>query len=107
MSTTPQRWTLWCANTHGHEMQESPNGPYVKFEDYQRELAAAQADLDRRLMMAEELLSDLASGYWTAILDDNDDPVTEKMWQRVLNYWRTWDSPQNVAPQTRRDSGVV
>ena len=51
---------------------------------------------DRRLMMAEELLSDLASGYWTAILDDNDGPVTEKMGQRVRNYWRTWDSPQNT-----------
>ena len=56
---------------------------------------------DRRLMMAEELLSDLASGYWTAILDDNDDPVTEKMGQRVRNYWRTWDSPQNAGGEGR------
>ena len=50
-------------------------------------------------MMAEKILSDLASGYWTAVLDDSDDPVTEKMGQRILNYWRTFDSPQNAGGQ--------
>ena len=50
---------------------------------------------DQRLMLAEEILHDLATGYWVAVLDDNDDPVKEKMGQRVLNYWRTWDSPPN------------
>lgn len=44
---------------------------------------------DQRLMLAEEILSDLATGYWVSVLDDSDDPVKERMGQRVLNYWRT------------------
>ena len=51
---------------------------------------------DKRLMLAEEILSDLATGYWVARLDDNDDPVKEQMGQRILNYWRKWNSPENA-----------
>ena len=56
-------------------------------------------------MLAEEILSDLATGYWVAVLDDNDDPVKERMGQRILNYWRTWDSPPN-APVEAPNAGA-
>lgn len=46
-------------------------------------------------MLAEEILSDLATGYWVSVLDDSDYPVKERMGQRILNYWRKWDSPPN------------
>lgn len=45
-------------------------------------------DLDKRLMLAEGILSELSNGYWVAVLDDNDDPVETRMGQRILNYWR-------------------
>ena len=56
---------------------------------------------DQRLMLSEAILSDLSTGYWVAILDDNDDPVKEKMGQRILNYWRKWKSPPNVGDERR------
>ena len=55
---------------------------------------------DERLRQAEEILSDLATGYWVAVLDDRDDPVREKMGQRVLNYWRTFEKPSNPKERT-------
>jgi hypothetical protein len=68
--------------------------------------AAARGSVDerdQRLMLAEEILSDLATGYWVAVLDDNDDSVKERMGQRILNYWRMWDSPppSNCYPVAR------
>ena len=56
-----------------------------------QEIREVLAERDQRLMLAEEILCDLATGYWVSVLDDNDDPVKEKMGQRVLNYWRMWN----------------
>ena len=44
--------------------------------------------VSQRLIEAEDILSDLSTGYWVATLDDADAPVNEKMGQRVLNYWK-------------------
>jgi hypothetical protein len=55
-----------------------------------------KCERDRRLMLAENILSDLATGYWVAILDDHDDPVTVKMGQRILNYWRACEGKQKA-----------
>ena len=48
---------------------------------------------DERLRMAEDILSELGNGYWSAVLDDasHGEP---KMGQRVLDYWRRWDQPE-------------
>ena len=48
----------------------------------------ATPEKDRRLLLAEEILSDLATGYWVAALDAADAPVEVRMGQRILNYWR-------------------
>jgi len=42
----------------------------------------------QRLIEAEDILSDLSTGFWISTLDDTDAPVNEKMGQRVLNYWK-------------------
>ena len=44
---------------------------------------------DKRLAAAEDILSELSSGYWVSILNDNDDPVKVRLGQRALDYWRT------------------
>ena len=46
------------------------------------------AERDRRLKLAEEILSDLATGHWVAVLDAADAPVETRMGQRILDYWR-------------------
>jgi len=43
---------------------------------------------DRRLKIAEEILSELATGYWVSVLDSNDLEVQKPIGQRVLDYWR-------------------
>lgn len=49
-----------------------------------------------RLIDAEEILDDLASGYWSAVLNDADLPVSELMGDRVMNYWRKWSDAPNT-----------
>jgi len=44
--------------------------------------------VSQRLIEAEDILSDLSTGFWVSTLDDSDAPVNEKMGQRVLNYWK-------------------
>lgn len=55
-----------------------------------RKLQSENAQLRARLERAEAILFDLCTGYWVAILDDNDNPVSQKMGQRVLQYWREY-----------------
>jgi hypothetical protein len=43
-------------------------------------------------MLAEDILSDLATGYWVCVLDNADDWVNTKMGQRILNYWGRWNA---------------
>jgi len=47
-------------------------------------------ELRKRVLLAEDILSDLATGSWVSVLDENDAPVDKKMGQRVLEYWRTF-----------------
>jgi hypothetical protein len=49
-------------------------------------------DNKQHLIEAEDILGDLSSGYWVSVLDQNDDPVDFKIGQRVLNYWKTFNS---------------
>jgi len=44
--------------------------------------------VSQRLIEAEDILSDLSTGFWVSTLDDADVPVNVKMGQRVLNYWK-------------------
>ncbi len=44
-----------------------------------------------RLVEAENILERLATGYWVHMLNAADDPVAEKMGDRVLNYWRRFN----------------
>jgi hypothetical protein len=46
-------------------------------------------ELRRRVMLAEDILSDLATGYWHCVLNQMDNPVGKQMGERVLDYWRT------------------
>ena len=55
--------------------------------------------VSQRLIEAEDILSDLSTGYWISVLDDADAPVNVKMGQRVLNYWKK----QNDPGQPRRE----
>ena len=56
--------------------------------------ACSENERDKRLLLAEQILSDLATGFWVSVLDDNDDPcLKDNMGQRIKNYWRKWDSP--------------
>lgn len=48
-------------------------------------------------MLAEDILGDLATGFWVSILDMADGPVSVRMGQRVLNYWRTVNPPNRLA----------
>ena len=43
-TTKIKRWTNWCLATHGHDMVESETGLYVYVGDYERELAAKDAE---------------------------------------------------------------
>jgi hypothetical protein len=56
------------------------------------EFMVTQKKLNKKLkesiIEAEDILGDLASGYWVAVLDDHDDPVKTKMGQRIRNYWK-------------------
>lgn len=56
---------------------------------------AANHDTASRLVEAEKILSDLATGHWVATLDERDDPVELKMGQRVLNYWQRIPAAKN------------
>ncbi len=47
-------------------------------------------ELRKRVLLAEDILSDLATGRWVSVLDDADFPVDRKMGQRVIEYWRTF-----------------
>jgi len=47
-------------------------------------------ELRKRVILAEDILSDLATGRWVSVMDDADFPVDRKMGQRVLEYWRTF-----------------
>ena len=63
-------------------------------------------DMEQRLVAAEAILSDLATGRWVAILDDNDDPVREKMGQRVIGYWQAVES-QTPPPHDNKPKGTA
>ena len=45
-TTKIKRWTNWCLATHGHDMVESETGLYVYVGDYERELAAKDAECE-------------------------------------------------------------
>jgi hypothetical protein len=59
----------------------------------------------KRLALAEEILSDLATGFWVSVLDDCDGPVAEKMGQRVLKYWRCCGGGEGG--RAKRDAAVL
>ena len=58
MSDTP-RWTMWCTASHGHAPHVEPDGDFVLFSDYDRELSAAQA----RVRELEDEFAEFREGY--------------------------------------------
>lgn len=46
-SDTPiKRYLNWCAVSHGHDMMEHDNGPFMLYSDYKRELSAAHQEIE-------------------------------------------------------------
>lgn len=57
--TKPMRYTHWCEATHGHDMLPTPDGEYVKWEDFERlqtELEAMKAAYDAIYSAGNEYL---------------------------------------------------
>ena len=52
-----------------------------------------------RLRQAEDILGDLATGFWVSILDMADGPVSVRMGQRVLRYWQIGDNDEGKKVQ--------
>lgn len=53
--------------------------------------------VERRLSYAEDILSDLATGHWHCILNKMDNPVGNKMGDRVLEYWRKFSGDEKTS----------
>jgi hypothetical protein len=54
-------------------------------------------ELKRRIIDAEDILSDLATGYWHCVLNQMDNPVENKMGDRVLEYWRQFSGNEKTS----------
>jgi hypothetical protein len=55
-------------------------------------------ELGERLKLAEEILSELATGAWVHTLNANDVPVTPQMGERVQAYWGRFENVSFVPP---------
>jgi uncharacterized cupin superfamily protein len=55
MSEPIERFTNWCAVSHGHDMAPTATGLWVRYSDYQRELSAAKERIAELRKDAERL----------------------------------------------------
>ncbi len=67
--------------------------------DFARRLERERDEATERVTEAEILLADLASGYWRAILNDQDPSGEGLMGERVAQYWaRYCNDPLTTKP---------
>jgi len=61
-------------------------------------------ELEERVRLAEEILGDLSSGWWQAILDRADvgSAAGGRMGERVLAYWRRFEAVPFVLPPCQK-----
>ena len=68
----------------------------IHLKDHARDLERELNEATERICHAEILLSDLASGYWRSVLNDQDPTGEEIMGERVMQYWAQYsDNDQN------------
>lgn len=80
---TPKRYKNWCLGTHGHDMQETELGLYVRYEDYaalSQKLQATNAELVEKLTEARSDYATKAAIWETSLLkviDERDTLCTQ------------------------------
>ena len=64
--------------------------------EFARKLERERDEATERIQHAEILLSDLAGGYWRAVLNDQDPSGEGIMGERVQQYWARYSENATV-----------